>query len=61
MHGLAWAPYTYIANIQLGLHMGPLTVGEELGLSLTCTLFLAFGSLSPRWAALLDLSVGGCA
>ena len=23
-------PYTFVANVQLGLHMGPLTIGTEV-------------------------------
>ena len=61
MPGLALSPYTHIADVQLGLHMGSLTIGAEWGLSLTHALFLVFGSLSPSWAALSGLSVRGWA
>lgn len=37
------APYAYVADVQLGLHEGPLTFGTGLSL----TLLPAVGSLSP--------------
>ena len=45
-------PYTYVADAQHGLCVGPLTSG---GGGLTLTLLSLFGSLCPSWAALSGL------
>lgn len=47
---------TYVADVQCGLHVGPITI--EVGTSLTQSLLPAFGSLSL--AALSVLRGRGC-
>ena len=39
------APYTFVAYVQLGLHVGPLTSGVGMSQSL----FTVIGSPSPTW------------
>jgi hypothetical protein len=47
----------FLTNVQLGLHVGPLTSGVRLSL----TLFPLIDLPSPTWNAWLDLSGKGCA
>lgn len=47
------SPYTYVTDIQLGPHVGPLTAGAGA----VSELWPVFGTLSPNWIALFSLNM----
>ena len=49
--GWTQAPHTYVADVQLVLHVGSITIGVELSL----TLLEALRYLSHNWVALPGL------
>ena len=56
IHGLDLAPMPYVADVQLGLHVGPVTTAGVGRGELTLSLLPACRSCSPYWVALSDLS-----
>jgi len=56
--GWTQAPYTYVAYVQLGPHVGSLTI--EMGV-VSDSVPLVFGFSSSTWPALCGFSGRGCA